>query len=146
MVPTIVRRAFVTAWIVLGVAGALDHTIAQKLFGRRFDLQLPNLRYGHVMFNTNLRTVRVFEYATDDGVRHPLADLMETPAIGYSDARMSIDLLTSSDYLAEVCLRAFRASHAPLTFFGSEYQVDVDPRRPTRTLTLRCDAHGLSPR
>jgi len=140
------RRAFVVAWLLLGVLGALNHTIALDLFGRRFDLLLPHLKYGHVMFNKNLRTVQVYEWSASDGARHDLADLVETPAYGYRDARVEIDVLTKPDYLKELCFRAFSARKEELTFYASEYQVDVDPRTPSRTATLRCDAHGLAPR
>jgi hypothetical protein len=49
------RRGFALAWVLLGLAGALNHTIAMKPIGERFDLVLPHLRYGYVMFNANLR-------------------------------------------------------------------------------------------
>ena len=138
------RRAFVVAWILLGLAGALDHTIAEKLLGRRYDLWLPHLKYGHVMFNVNLREIQIYEYAAPDGVRHPLADLVQTPAIGYRDARAGIDVFTKPDYLRELCFRAFRAKSETLVFFRSDYQVDVDPRTPARTDVFVCDAHGLA--
>ena len=138
-------RAFVAIWVLLGLAGALDHTIADKLLGRRFDLVLPHLKYGYVMFNVNPRQAQVYEYSGADGVRHDLVDLDLTPAPGYARARLAIDALLEPAYLAEICLRASRASHEEYDFFITEYQVDVDPRRPSRTTTLHCGTHGLTP-
>ncbi len=126
---------------MLGILGALNHTV----LGRSLDLMLPHLRYGHVMFNLNPRAVQVAEYAGDDGVRHTVADLVPTPAPGYKRSRLALDLMTKPDYLREICLRAFRASARPLTFFVDDYQVEQDPRRPARTQTLRCDQSGLTP-
>jgi len=139
------RRVFVAAWILLGLAGALDDTIAQKVLGRRFDLVLPHLKFGYVMFNVNPRQAVVYEYAGADGVRHDLVELDPTPAPGYKHARLAVDVMLVPAYLAEVCLRATRASHEEYDFFLTEYQVDVDPRRPSRTTTLHCGTHGLSP-
>jgi hypothetical protein len=137
------RRWFVVAWIALSVLGALNHTIAEKLAGQRFDLLLPHLKYGHVMFNKNLRTVHTYEYAAADGARHDLVDLVQTPAIGYRRARLAINVLLKRDYLQELCFRAYSARKEELTFFVNEYQVDVDPRTPSKTQTLVCNGHGL---
>jgi hypothetical protein len=137
------RRAFVAAWVVLGVAGALNHTIAEKLFDRRFDLVLPHLKYGHVMFNLNPSKVSVFQYARADGVRRDLADLVSTPALGYKRARLAINAMTDRMYLAEVCLRATRATGDEFTFYVDDYDVSVDPRQPSETHTLRCTSRGL---
>lgn len=145
MTPLQIRKTFVVAWMLLSLAGALNHTIAEKLFGERFDLMLPHLKYGHVMFNKNATTIDVWDFSGPDGVRHPLRDLVQTPAIGYADARVGLDLYTKPDYIRELCFRAFAARKEPLTIFEREYQVEVDPRTPSRTLTLRCDAHGLAP-
>ena len=136
-------RVFVAVWIALGLAGALDHTIAEKVLGSRVDLLLPHLKYGYVMFNLNPRSVSVYEYARADGVRHDLADLQAMPAPGYARARLAIDVEMEPAYLAEVCLRAVRASHEEYDLFVSEYQVDVDARTPARTHLLHCSAHGL---
>jgi hypothetical protein len=146
VVPVELRRAFVAAWIVLGVVGALNHTVFQKLFDEKFDLQLPHLKYGHVMFNRNLHQVPVYEYAGKDGARHPLADLVETPALGYQRTRLAFDVLTKQDYLMELCFRTFERRGEVLTFYADEYDVDVDPRKPARTTTFSCDANGLVPR
>jgi len=140
------RRAFVVAWIVLGLAGALNHTIAEKVVGRRFDLFLPHIAYGHVMFNKNERVATTFEYARADGVRHNIADLVATPALGYKRARVALNVLVNKSYLAEVCFRATRDSHESFTFYVDEFDVDANPRRPARTFVLRCDARGLAPR
>lgn len=137
---------FVVAFIALSVLGAMNHTIAEKLLGQRFDLLLPHLKYGHVMFNKNLRQVHTYEYAGADGVRHDLADLVRTPALGYRHARLAINVLLKRDYLRELCFRAFSARREELTFFVTEYQIDADPRTPTRTNTLTCGANGLRDR
>ncbi|HZS37794.1 MAG TPA: hypothetical protein VFF06_13245 [Polyangia bacterium] len=136
------RRAFVAAWIAASIAGALDHTIAESLFGRRFDLVLPHLKYGHVMFNKNPRKLEVYSYAGTDGVRHDLADLQRTPAPLYKRARVALDVMLEPDYLAELCFRAARASAEPLTLFIDEYDLDAGAR-PQRTRTMPCDAHAL---
>ncbi len=140
------RRVLVVAWIALSVLGAMNHTIAEKLFGQRFDLVLPHLKYGHVMFNKNLRVVQTYEYAGPDGVRHDLVELVRTPSIGYRHARLAINVLLKRDYLRELCYRAYGARKEELSFFVTEYQVDVDPRTPSQTKTLVCGAHGLRDR
>lgn len=137
------RRAFITVWVLLGIAGAMDHTIAENLFGTRFDLWLPHLQYGYVMFNKNPHGPTVYDYAGADGVRHPLADLVRTPAIGYPDAHLAVNALIQADYLKEVCYRATRGSSARYEFLIDHYDMDVDARRPAESLTMSCDAHGL---
>jgi hypothetical protein len=141
-----VRRAFIVAWVALGIAGALDHTIAQKLFGRRFDLWLPHLQYGFVMFNKNPHDPTVYDYTGEDGVRRPLAELVHTPALGYPDARLAVNVLFQPDYLKEVCYRATHGTTRRYTFLVDRYDIDVDTRRPVQSLALRCDAHGLASR
>jgi len=133
------RRAFVVAWIALGVAGALDHTIAQRL-DAQVDLKLPHLAYGYVMFNENPRRVPVFEYARADGVRHDLADLEPRPAPGYKRARVAIDAMFSSRYLRDLCNRALRSSDDTITIYITGYQVDVDRDHPAITSTVQCNA------
>ncbi len=137
-------RAFVAAWIVLGVAGALNHTIAERALGRRWDLALPHLRYGYVMFNDNPRLVRVLEYSRAGGGRRPLAELARTPAIGYARARLAINVAIKPILLAELCMKLHLPPGEVLTFHIDEYQVDLDPRRPARSLSYRCDEHGLA--
>jgi len=141
-------RAFVVAWMALGVAGALDHTIAEKMFGRRFDLWLPHLRYGYVMFDRNPRHAAVFEYVGADGVRHDLADLVATPSLGYKRARLVMNAMTTPMYLSEVCYQATHPAPRELTFVVTEYDIGPSARgpTPTRTTTLRCDPHGIAPR
>ena len=138
------QRVFVTAWVLLGVAGALNHTIADRVVGHRFDLVLPHLQYGYVMFNRNPTSVSVYEYARDDGVRHDLADLVATPAPFYKRARVGIDLVLTPDYLRQICFRAWKAG-GPLTLDRTDYEVAVGQSTPVRTLGLRCGAHGLAP-
>ncbi len=138
-----VRRVFIVAWIVLALAGALNHTIAQRTLGRRFDLGLPHLRYGHVMFNSNLRVVQTYQYAGKDGVRHDVADLVPTAAPGYKRARLAMNILFNPRYLREICFRSLHALDDELTIYIDEYDLEVARGRPTRTFTLRCDVHGL---
>lgn len=135
-----VSRAFVVAWIALGIAGALNQTVAPALAGRSFDLLLPHLKYGHVMFNKNAHQAAVFSYLAPDGARRDLAELAGTPALGYRRARLAITLATKPDYLAELCLHAERAGRGELTFVIDEYD---DRDRPPVTHRLRCGAHGL---
>lgn len=140
------RRSFVAVWILLGLLGALNHTIALQACNRRFDLQLPHLRYGHVMFNKNPRTVFVFEYARRDGVRHDLAELVARPALGYKRARVAMNLRLYPDYLEEIC--ANHANKAPtdtIAIIISEYDLDKERDLPVRRSVLRCDSHGLRP-
>ena len=154
----LLRRAFIVGWIALGVAGALDHTIAMKVLGRRIDLVLPHLSAGYVMFKDNTRTAKVFEYARADGVRHDLADLVATPSPGYARARLYInDWMDPDFFLKEICLRATHAwdprterlerpTDDEYDFIVTQYRVDVDPHTPSSTTTLHCNSHGLRPR
>jgi hypothetical protein len=137
------RRVFVAVWVVLGLAGALDHTIAEKAFGARIDLMLPHLKYGYVMFNANPRTVNVFSYAGADGAKHDLADLVATPAPGYARARLAIDASFLPPYLAEVCLRAERATHREYDFFVDTYLVDPGGSALAASKVLHCSPRGL---
>lgn len=137
------RRAFVVAWIVLTVAGALDQTVAERLFGRRFELLLPHLAHGHVMFATNPRRVQVLAYAGTDGVRHDLADLVATPAPGYARARLAVDEIIQPDFIAELCLRTQRRAPRELTFFVDDWDIDVGARRLAGTHAYRCEQNGV---
>ena len=137
------RRIFVAVWILLGLAGALDHTIAEKVLGSRVDLMLPHLKYGYVMFNVNPRTVSVYTYAGADGVRHDLADLLATPAPGYARARVAIDASFQPAYLAEICLRAARSTHREYDFYVESYTVDTGRSTLTGTSVLHCSSRGL---
>ncbi|HEY3816983.1 MAG TPA: hypothetical protein VGL81_07430 [Polyangiaceae bacterium] len=141
---TTARRAFVAVWVFLGIAGAANHTIAEKLFGMRFNLWLPHLEYGYIMFNKNPHEATVYDYTGEDGVRHPLADLVHTRAIAYADSRLCVSMILQPEYLREVCYRATRGTSERYTFLLDHYDMDVDTRRPVETLTLHCDARGLS--
>jgi hypothetical protein len=140
------RRAFVVVWVFLGIAGAMNHTIAEKLLGVRFNLWLPHLEYGYIMFNKNPHEVTVYDYTGDDGVRRPLAELMHTRAIAHADSRLVINVVLQPDYLREVCYRATRGTTERYTFLLDHYDMDVDTRRPVQSQALHCDAHGLSAR
>jgi hypothetical protein len=138
------RRVFVTAWVAIGLAGALNATIAERLLGTQLDLRLPQLEYGFVMFNRNAHEVTVYSYVGPDGARRPLSELVSTPAPGYADARLAVNLLLRPDYLQEVCYRATAGSSTRYVFVLDHYDMDTDPRRPAQSLTLHCDARGLS--
>ena len=116
------KRAFIVAWIVLALAGALDHTIAPRLLGRTFDLRLPHLQYGYVMFNSNWPRVPVFTYARADGVRHDLADLEPRPAFGYARARVALDAMFTTIYLRDLCNRALRGPGDAITIYADGYE------------------------
>src|SRR5439155_27262527 len=125
------RRAFVVAWLLLAVAGALDHTVAESLFGRRFDLWLPHLKYGHVMFNQNPRQVQTLGYLGANGERRDLAELSGTPAIGYARARLAINVMFNGDYLSELCFRVQGRAPRAITFLVEEWDLDASRDRPT---------------
>jgi hypothetical protein len=127
------RRAFVAAWIIAGILGALH------LGG---PLLLPHLKYGHVMFNKNLRRVSVYEYAGEDGVRRPLAELVATPSLGHARARLGMNAMIKADYLREVCFRATRGG-ASYTFYTDHYEIEPGARRLAGSEIARCDPHGL---
>ena len=133
------RRAFVVVWIGLGLAGALDHTIAPRWFGTAFDLQLPHLRYGYVMFNENPRRVPVFTYARADGERHDLADLDPRPAPGYKRARTAIDAWYTPVYVRDLCNRALRDRGDAITIYVDWYDIEIDREHPAQTQAVRCD-------
>ncbi len=134
------RRAGVVVWIALGLAGAIDHTIAARYLGGTIDLHLPHLQYGYVMFNDNPRRVPVFTYARADGIRHDLADLDPRPAPGYPHARTAIDAMLVPLYLRDLCNRALGEPGDAITIFVDGYQVDHDPDHPSITSTVQCDA------
>jgi hypothetical protein len=140
----VASRAFVGAWVVLGVVGALNHTIAEKLFGMRFNLWLPHLEYGYVMFNRNAHEATVYDYTGADGDRRPLAELVRTNAIAYADSRLALNVILQPEYLREICYRATRGTTERYTFLLDHYDLDVDARRPVESLTLHCDARGLT--
>lgn len=137
---TKLRRAFVVTWIVLGVAGAIDHTIAERYFGGRVDLKLPHLAYGYVMFNDNRTRVPVFSYARNDGERHDLADLDPRPAPGYKRARTAVDAMAVPLYLRDLCNRALRSIDDEITIYIEGYEVLVDNAKPAVSSTVKCDA------
>jgi hypothetical protein len=134
------RRGFVAVWIALSLAGALK-------LGAGGWLLLPHLRYGHVMFNKNPSTVTITEYAREDGVRHPIAELMTTPSLGYHRARAAVNLMIKPEFLLELCFRTLRSSgNRPFDIFVDEYDVLSDPRRPARSHTVRCEERAFAPR
>lgn len=135
------RRAFVVVWIALAIAGALAHTVAERVVGHTIDLGLPNLQYGYVMFNANPRRVPVYTYARADGERHDLADLDPRPAFGYKRARVGLDAMFSATYLRDLCNRALTSRDDAITIFIDGYQVDVDREVPAMSSTEGCRGH-----
>jgi hypothetical protein len=125
------RRGFVVVWVLFALLGALG-----------VDLGLPWTRYRHDMFHENPRRVRVGHF-TRDGVDHDLADLVATPSLGYKRSRVALNLIAHPDYIRELCYRGLRSPDDAFTVTVDEYQGD---RRPTHTLQLQCDAHGVAPR
>lgn len=132
------RRAFVVVWLALALAGALDHTIANRVLGHPINLLLPHLEYGYVMFNENPTRVPVFEYARADGERHPLADLEPRPAFGYKRARVALDAMFQSVYIRDLCNRALDGADDAITVFVDGYDVDKDTDHPALTSKVTC--------
>jgi len=135
------RRAFVVVWIALAVAGALAHTVAERVVGHTIDLGLPHLQYGYVMFNANPRRVPVYTYAHADGERHDLADLDPRPAFGYKSARVALDAMFSATYVRDLCNRALTSRDDAITIFIDGYQVDTDRDKPAMSTTEGCRGH-----
>ena len=136
--PNWVRRLFVVVWLILGVWGALNHNILPKWFGSRTDLLLPHLRYGHVMFNKNMKKVKVFKYQSGNGEPHYLADLVTTPSLGYHRARLGMNVLLQPRYIDTLCRSAQDLGQGQITILIEEYDVSDGPAQPTKTTTRRC--------
>jgi len=134
----VIRRIFIVVWIVLALAGALAHTVAERAVGHTIDLGLPNLQYGYVMFNANPKRVPVYTYAHADGERHDLADLDPRPALGYKRARVALDAMFSATYLRDLCNRALTSRDDQITIYVDGYQVDVDREHPAMSTTEVC--------
>ena len=137
---TKLRRAFIVTWLVLGVAGAINHTIAERYFGGGIDLKLPHLKFGYVMFNDNPTRVPVFTYARGDGERHDLSDLDPRPAPGYARARAAVDATLAPTYLRDLCNRALRSPDDEVTIYIDGYDVLVDNQNPALSSTVKCNA------
>jgi hypothetical protein len=129
-------RAFVVAWLVLGIAGALNHTVLDG----RLALGLPHLQYGYVMFNKNPTRVPVFTYAHRDGQRRHLADLDPRPAPGYARARAAVDATLTPLYLRDLCNRGLSSADDEITIYVDGYDVLVDNENPTISSTVKCNA------
>ena len=129
-------RAFVVAWLVLGVVGALNHTILDG----RLALVLPHLQYGYVMFNRNPTRVPVFTYAHTGGERHDLAELDPRPAPGYARARAAVDATLAPTYLRDLCNRGLASADDEITIYIDGYEVLVDNEKPSISSTVKCNA------
>ncbi|HEY5927629.1 MAG TPA: hypothetical protein VIV11_38355 [Kofleriaceae bacterium] len=136
---TKLRRGFIVTWLVLGLAGALNHTIADRVFGGTVDLKLPHLQYGYVMFNQNPTRVPVFTFARGDGERRDLSDLDPRPAPGYARARATVDATLAPTYLRDLCNRALRSADDEITIHIDGYDVLVDNQNPAISSTVKCD-------
>jgi len=129
-------RAFIVAWLVLGVAGALNHTILDG----NLALGLPHLQYGYVMFNENPTRVPVFTFAHAGEARSHLADLDPRPAPGYARARAAVDATLTPLYLRDLCNRALRSSDDEITIYIDGYDVLIDNENPAISSAVKCDA------
>jgi hypothetical protein len=128
-------RAFIVAWLVLAVGGALNHTILDG----RLTLVLPHLQYGYVMFNQNPTRVPVFTYAHGDGERHDLAELDPRPAPGYARARAAVDATLAPLYLRDLCNRGLSSADDEITIYIDGYDVLVDNEKPAISSTVKCN-------
>ena len=129
------RRAFVVAWILLGLVGALNHTVLDH----RLNLLLPHLRYGYVMFDRNPRVARVYRFTRGHDEPRDLAELEQTPAFGYARARLIMSVAAKPTYLAEVCRKAMlRGDDDALTVLVDEYAIVENANRLTRSVPLTC--------
>ena len=137
-----VQRAFIVTWIAVGLAGALDHTIALRLLGHTIDLRLPHLQYGYVMFNANPHRVPVLTYAHAGGERHDAAELDPRPAFGYARARVALDAMFNPVYLRDLCNRNLEGKDDAITIYVDGYDVDASTEHPSITSTVTCDARA----
>lgn len=129
-------RAFVVAWLVLGVAGALNHT----LLDGQLTLVLPHLQYGYVMFNRNPTVVPVFTYAHAGGERRDLAELDPRPAPGYARARAAVDATLTPLYLRDLCNRGLTSVDDEITIYVDGFDVTRDNATPIKSSTVTCNA------
>ena len=134
------QRAFIVAWIALALAGALDHTIAQRVLGRTIDLRLPHLQYGYVMFNANPHRVPVLTYAHAGGERHDAAEL-DPARRSAMRARASRSTRCSTRSTCATSATATCASKDDaITIYVDGYDIDLNRDKPTITSTVTCDA------
>ena len=131
-------RGLLALWLLLSVLGALNQTVALLVFGRRFDLLLPHLSAGYVMFVEIPRTIEIHSYVDAQGDKHSIADLVKTPAPFYKRARTEANLAMAPGLLHDIC-----REQAASTFLIEEYKLNFHPERPYRSTTLSCDAQGL---
>lgn len=134
-------RIFVAFWVVLSVAGALNHTIIPFLFGKPLKLWLPHLKYGFVMFDHNDTELLLAYYKPRyAAARLPIADLIETPSLTYKETHANVNLLLYPPYLEHLCWRGGLAEGAD--FFLDHYDVQATPHI-IRTDRFRCESGKL---
>lgn len=143
---TSLRRVFIVGWLVAGLAGALNHGIALKVLGHRFDLVLPHLRYGYVMFNHIPRDITVVQYLTPSGEKRLLSDLVDTPALGYESARLSMDAMNGRRYLEQICRSASGRSLTHLRLISEEYEISPGQSRQRGSAERDCGTPSESDR
>ncbi len=136
-------RAFALVWIALAVAGAANGAIAQKVLGRRLDLQLPHLQQAYVMFIAIPRRLEVHSFVDEQGQRRSIAALLDAPALGYARARIEANFHLAPDLLHHLCRRHIARGGAPIDITTEDYRLNFRPERPYQRYTERCTADGL---
>jgi hypothetical protein len=94
----------------------------------------PHLQYGYPMFNKIPRFARAIQWLSADGARHHIAEIVPTPALGYKEARVSMDAMVSPGYVQELCGRL----PAGGKLIADEYAIEPGSRRMLRTINLFC--------
>lgn len=139
------RALAVGLWLGASILGALNQTVAPMLLGRSFDLALPHLKQGYVMFVKIPRTIAMHDVLRGDGSRTSIADIVSPRAYLYPRARIETDLGMNPDLLPQICRLHARRTGETTTFLVEEYRLLLHPERPRRTTALRCDDTGLIP-
>jgi hypothetical protein len=126
-----VQRGFITVWLGLSIAGALNHTIVKDFIAVDSSLVewFPHLKYGYVMFNRMPRHVNVVTYKPRKRWSEPglsIAEMIQTPAPGYKVSRAGLNLVFSPNYLKYLC------RNNPLAD-GAQVNISVFRVRPPAT-------------
>ena len=136
----VLRRGVLTVWLVACVMGALNHTVAEAVFGTRLDLPLPNQKYGYVMFNRTPRVIQVTKVLDDNGEERFVDALVATPTLLYKRARWALNLSLNPGLITALCRQA--ALDRPVTLVTEEYAVAAKTKGALRTRRLRCLPDG----
>lgn len=137
------KRAFVVGWLGLLFVGAVNHGLVEALGLPRVELLLPHLRYGHVMFNRNLRVVTVHEVRAPDGSLRHLSELLPNDAPGYRRARVEMNLYFFPALLEPICRQALKGREGAFTIVRSRWDVRPSGLQREEVLGLRCSEGGL---